>query len=38
VERDGCIQKGLHEVKEETANKFKEILIKYIPEVELRGY
>ena len=38
VERDGCIQKGLHEVKEEQANKYKNILIKYIDEVELRGY
>ena len=38
VERDGCIQKGLHEVSEEQANRFKEILLKYIDEVELRGY
>ena len=38
VERDGCIQNGLHEVKEETANEFKEILLKYVSNVELRGY
>lgn len=38
VERDGCIQKGLHEVKEEDANKFKDVLLKYIKQVELRGY
>ena len=38
VERDGCIQKGLHEVNEDKANQFKEILLKYIDEVELRGY
>ena len=38
VERDGCIQKGLHEVKEETANEFMKVLNKYISKVELRGY
>ena len=38
VERDGCIQKGLHEVKEETALKFKKVLEQYIDNVELRGY
>lgn len=38
VEREGCIQKGLHEVKEETANKFKDILLNYVKDVELRGY
>ncbi len=38
VDRDGCIQRGLHEVDEETANKFKEILLKYVDKVELRGY
>ena len=38
VERDGCIQKGLHEVKEDQTNKFKEILLNYVKEVELRGY
>ena len=36
VERDGCIQKGLHEVKEETANEFMKVLNKYISKVELR--
>ena len=38
VERDGCIQKGLHEVKEETANKYKDMLLNYVKDVELRGY
>ena len=38
VDREGCIQKGLHEVSEEDANKFKEILLKYVDKVELRGY
>ena len=38
VERDGCIQKGLHEVSEENALKFKKILEKYVDNVELRGY
>lgn len=38
VDRDGCIVRGLHEVNEETANKFKEILLKYVDKVELRGY
>ena len=38
VERDGCIQKGLHEVKEETTNKYKDILLNYVKDVELRGY
>ena len=38
VERDGCIQKGLHEVSEEKANKYRNILLKDIKEVELRGY
>ena len=38
VERDGCIQKGLHEVSEEEANEFKKVLLKYIKDVELRGY
>ena len=38
VEREGCIQKGLHEVKEEDALKFKKILEKYVDKVELRGY
>ena len=38
VERDGCIQKGLHEVSEEEANEFKKVLLKYVKDVELRGY
>lgn len=38
VERDGCIKKGLHEVDEITAKKFKEILSNYVDEVHLRGY
>lgn len=38
VDREGCIKKGLHEVPEDLANKFKDILVKYIGKVELRGY
>ena len=38
VERDGCITRGLHEISEDKANEFKEILNKYISKVELRGY
>ena len=38
VDREGCIQKGLHEVSEEEAKKFKEVLLKYVDRVELRGY
>ena len=38
VDREGCIQKGLHEVSEEDAKKFKEVLLKYVNKVELRGY
>ena len=38
VEREGCIQKGLHEVSEDLANQFRNILLKDIDEVELRGY
>lgn len=38
VEREGCIKKGLHEIDLIEANKFKEILSKYISKVELRGY
>ena len=38
VEREGCIKKGLHEVNEDLANEFKDILLKYVDEVELRGY
>lgn len=38
VERDGCLQKGLHEVKEDTANEFIKILKNYVKTVDLRGY
>ena len=38
VDREGCIQKGLHEIDEKTANRFKEVLLKYVDEVKLRGY
>ena len=35
---DGVREKSLHAVKEETANKYVEILSQYIDNVELRGY
>lgn len=38
VEREGCIQKGLHEVDEDITKQFKKILEKEIQEVNLRGY
>lgn len=38
VERDGCIKHGLHEIKEEKAREYIEILKEYIDKVELRGY
>lgn len=38
VEREGCIEKGLHPVSEDLANEFKDILSKYVDHVELRGY
>ena len=38
VERDSCIQKGLHEVSKENAQKFQKILQKSIKNVNLRGY
>ena len=38
VERESCIKKGLHEVKEDLANKFLEVLSKNIEFVSLRGY
>ncbi len=38
VERESCIQKGLHEVIKEDAEKFKDILSKEIEFVSLRGY
>ncbi len=38
VDRDGCIQKGLHEVSIEEANKLRDYLATGILEVTLRGY
>ena len=38
IDSETCIKRGLHEVDLETAEKYKEILKKYIPDVELRGY
>lgn len=38
VERESCIQKGLHEVSIEKAERFLEILKPYIEQVNLRGY
>lgn len=38
VDREGCIQKGLHEVEEEKAKEFKKILEGFVNKVELRGY
>lgn len=38
VDREGCIKKGLHEINEDLAGGFKDILMKYIVKVELRGY
>ena len=38
VDREGCIQKGLHEVDVVEASKLREYLAKAIPEVSLRGY
>ena len=35
---DGVINKNLHHVDEDLANKFVDILKEYIPVVELRGY
>ena len=37
VDRDGVIQKGLHDISIEEANKFREILSEVVP-TELRGY
>ena len=37
VDREGVIQKGLHDVSIEEANKFREILSEAVP-TELRGY
>ena len=38
VERESCIQKGLHEVSEEKAKSFVDALSKYVEQVSLRGY
>ena len=38
VERESCIQKGLHEVSEEKAQKYQKILQKSVNSVFLRGY
>lgn len=38
VERESCLVKGLHEVDIKEAEKFRDILGKYIDVVELRGY
>ena len=38
VDRDGVIQKGLHPIDEAEANSFKDILLSYVKNVELRGY
>ena len=38
VDREGCIQKGLHEVDEQTAKKYQDVLLQFVDKVELRGY
>lgn len=38
VDREGVIQKGLHEVDEEIANLYKKDLEQFVSEVYLRGY
>ena len=38
VDREGVIKKGLHPVEEVWALSFKEILLGYVKQVELRGY
>ena len=38
VDREGVFKKGLHPVEEDLANKYKDILSKYVDSVELRGY
>lgn len=38
VDREGVIQKGLHEISLEEANSFKDILSRFVANVELRGY
>lgn len=38
VDREGVIQKGLHDISIEEANQFKNILSEAVTSVELRGY
>jgi pyruvate formate lyase activating enzyme len=38
VDNDNCISSNLHEINKATALEFKEILIKNIPNTNLRGY
>lgn len=38
VDREGVIKKGLHPVEEVWALSYKEILLGYVEQVELRGY
>lgn len=38
VDREGVIQKGLHDISIEEANSYKDILSKFVTNVELRGY
>lgn len=38
VERDTCIQKGLHEISKEKALAYQNLLSKFIQNVYLRGY
>ena len=38
VDRESCIQRGLHEVSKEKAESYLEILKPYIDKVSLRGY
>lgn len=38
VDREGVIQKGLHDISIEEANSYKQILLDFVTNVELRGY
>ena len=38
VDREGVIKKGLHPVEEVWASSYKDILSKFVKNVELRGY
>lgn len=38
IPSENCIQKGLHELEKENALKAKDIVLKYISDVELRSY